>query len=140
MNDTDELFFLEHRPRPDGGTDCTVITDPSKGAKARGLFESWSFHITPEREIQIYDKVLDLSKKDERSEEALRVARRTLREVEKPIPITHLVRLINEETGIGRNKLHKLIMDNASLNGQGDTIFAYSYGEKNARLITIRDN
>ena len=140
QNDTDELLFLEHRPRPDGGVDCTVITDPGRGAKVRGFFEDWSLHITPDREVQLYDKPLDLSRKDERAKEALRVAKRILRELGKPTPVTTLVRFINEETGIGRNKLHKLIVDNASLGGQGNTIFAYSYGERNARLITIRDS
>ena len=140
QNDTDELLFLEHRPRPDGGVDCTVITDPGRGAKVRGFFEDWSFHITSDREIKVYDKPLDLNRQDEWVEKALRVAKRILREVREPIPKTILARHVSDETGIGIHRVRNLISDNASMDGQGDTIFSYSYGDKRTQLISINNN
>jgi len=137
MNDTDELFILEHRPCEEGGIDCNVITDPAKGAKVRGFFESWSFRITPEREIQLYDKPLDFSQRDERNQAVIKTAKRILKEAQKPMAFTALVQHVRAETGFGRNKVQEIIKANYSPKEEDDKIFVYELGDRNAKLMRI---
>jgi hypothetical protein len=55
-SDSDELIFFSHHKTRDNGTDVTTMIDTSIGAKVRGLFKPFSFHIDQYREITFYDK------------------------------------------------------------------------------------
>ncbi len=139
INDTDELFFLEHRPCEEGGVDCNVLTEPANNAKARGFFENWSFHITPEHEIQLHNKPLDFSQRDERNRAVIETAKRILKEAPKPMTFTALVQHVRTETGFGRTKIQNILHENSSPQGKNDTIFAYESGDRNAKLMRINE-
>jgi KaiC/GvpD/RAD55 family RecA-like ATPase len=118
-SDTDELIIFERAKNSDGGIDVTSVVDPDKNAKVRGLFEPFSFHISPQREITFYKFPLSVIDSNQTTapkatdDEILDAAELFLGEVAEPINQALLVQQVCDLTGAGRQRVRALIVQNS---------------------------
>ncbi len=140
MNDADDLFYLEHKPLEGGGVECTVITDPAKGAKCRSFsFKDWSFRVTSDREVEVLDEVLTAIQHNEVEEMVINTAMEVLAGIgpNKGERITTLAEKVKGRTGVGLHRIREIIMKNAVMEGQGDAPFFYKIGPRGAKIIQL---
>jgi len=145
-NDTDDLIIFE-RKKKGFGTDVTTVVDPDKGAKTRGIFEPFSFHITMEREIQLYDKPIEIDiipgkagKIVVTAEEILSAVEDYIREMGAPVAKTPLTEQVNDITGAGLKRVRKVISHNSELEKPGRTPgkrLVFILGERNAHYYKV---
>jgi|GEM_PF-1577658 len=151
--DSDELIYFESVQNPSGGIDVTSICDPSRGAKVRGIFKPFSFHITPEREIQFYDSplpVVDLSATTApkaTDDEILTVATQYLEDREEPVTQAELIDYACDavEGTAGKERVRKLIVKRSMLKDKFTTQeemplgtrFVFTAGPRNKRLFEL---
>ncbi len=60
-SDSDDMIFFEKIKKQDGTIAVTTVVDTDKGAKVRGIFAPFSFHIDKDRKIPFYNEALNLS-------------------------------------------------------------------------------
>ena len=147
-NDADDLIIFKHVKHPDGGMDVTTIVDNDRYAKVRGIFKPISFHISPDREITLCDKVVDLPDYGQTAapkatdEEILEAASQILTEVGEPVTQSTLVRNVQDVTGAARDRVRKLIIANAKLEGKDENrrfVYRYGSGHKQEYMLPPRD-
>jgi KaiC/GvpD/RAD55 family RecA-like ATPase len=146
-SDTDELIFFSHQPAHDNGTDVTTMVDSSVGAKVRGLFKPFSFHINKCREISFYDQVktpIELSDISSPPTDAdiLDTAAEYLGLMAEPVRQNRLVEYVRDkvEGSAGINRVRKLIVQGAVKKGDHrplGTRFVYTVGERNIHLYEL---
>ena len=137
-SDTDELIFFERkRNEQDGGVDVTTDCDPDHGAKVRGLFEPFSFHIAPDREVTVYEKPIEVPDYTQTAtlqateEEIIDAAAEFLAEAGEPVAQSTLVNQVRAMTGAGAERIRRLIVANSEREGgEGRKRFAYSIGAR----------
>lgn len=118
-SDTDELIFFERAKNPSGGLDITTVVDPDRGAKVRGIFQPFSFHISEQREITFYKDPLptiDFSataKPKATDEEIVEAARQYLRQTRKPVVQKTLVQHVADMTCSGEKRVREVLVRNA---------------------------
>ena len=143
-SDSDELIFFESKKNDSGGIDVTTVVDIDKGAKVRGLFEPFSFHISKAREVSFYDQVLDFNKESTgpqkaTDEEILEAAVEYLKQVGEPLKQQPLAQYVADITNTGINRVRQIISKNAPIKDgtQGEDELVVSVGKNNARLYEL---
>ncbi|MGB5231528.1 MAG: DNA-primase RepB domain-containing protein, partial [Desulfoprunum sp.] len=140
-SDTDELIFFERTTNPSGGIDVTTIIDPDRGAKVRGLFESFSFHVSDGREISFYkttlptiDRTVTATPKAT-DDEIIEAARQYLFSRNEPVAQRQLTQHVSDMTGAGDKRVRQLIVQHSepkdTLTRKGFPL-VYTVGKKNA--------
>lgn len=137
-SDTDELIFFERkRNEQDGGVDVTTDCDPDHGAKVRGLFEPFSFHIAPDRAVTVYEKPIEVPDYTQTAtlqateEEIIDAAAEFLAEAGEPVAQSTLVNQVRAMTGAGAERIRRLIVANSAREGgEGRKRFAYTVGAR----------
>ena len=115
-SDTDELIFFERVKNPSGGLDITTVVDPDRGAKVRGIFQPFSFHISEQREITFYKDPLptiDFSattKPKATDEEIVEAARNYLRQTRQPVVQKALVQHVADLTCSGEKRVREILV------------------------------
>ena len=140
-SDTDELIFFERKRNENtGGLDVTTDPDPDHGAKVRGLFEPFSFHIGSDREVTVYEKVVEMpdntltATPTATEEEILDAAAGFLAEAGEPVSQSALVNQVRAMTGAAHNRVRGLIVANSMKAGsEGHKRLVYTI-EKRGRL------
>ncbi len=145
-NDTDDLIMFE-RKKSGSGTDVTTVVDPDKGAKTRGVFKPFSFHITLEREIQLYDKTIEMDvtpgktgRMNATAEEILSAAEHYIREVGAPVGKTALIEQVNDITGASPKRVRKVLSHNSEMEKTGTPAgkrLVYTLGDKNSHHYKV---
>ena len=142
-NDADDLILFEREKR-NGGIDVTTVIDIDMGAKTRGLFKSFSFHIDSNREIEMFDAPLpgrgQASAPKATEEEIIDTAKRILAEVGTPISKTELVGRVHVGLeGTGAKKISNVITVNSFLkiDGVGSRGgLEYVMGDRNSQMFS----
>lgn len=137
-SDTDELIFFERKKNENtGGLDITTDPDPDHGAKVRGIFRPFSFHIGQDREVTIHGKVVEVSNYTQTAalqateEEIIDAAAGFLAEAGEPVTQTTLVDYVRDLTGAGRDRVRRLINANARRDGtEGRSRFVFTIGAR----------
>ena len=147
-SDTDELIFFERVKNPNGGLDVTTVVDPDKGAKVRGIFQPFSFHISEQREVALYDNPLptvDFSataKPKATEEEIVEAARNYLRQTRKPAVQKVLVQHVADMTCSGEKRVREILVRNAdpkdATHHRVSIPFVFFLGERNAHCYEIK--
>jgi len=145
-SDSDELIYLESKPNPEGGLDVTTVIDPSRGAKVRGIFNPFSFHISKAREVTLYDSPLALADLSATStakatdREILDEVVRYLAEQGEPVLQGALVQHVADMTGEGNKRVRTLIVRNSERKEGTDKrgkLFVHTKGKKNSLLYEL---
>jgi hypothetical protein len=147
-SDSDDLIFFSHHTTRDNGTDVTTMIDASIGAKVRGLFQPFSFHIDKYRDITFYDQALtpiELMNQFEMKAtdtEILETATEYLSKLKEPIRQNQFIEYVRAkiEGEAGINRIRKIIIRNSILKGDpqpAGTKFIYSVGDKNVHLYEL---
>jgi len=150
-SDSDDLIFFEKAKKADGTIDVTTVVDTDKGAKVRGLFKPFSFHISSSREVTLYDKVkefVDLTSTGVRSatpEEIIDTAVAYLRSMKEPVAQSRLVEhtMDKVEGQAGKSKVRKLIVQRAVKKGDPEpfgTAFVYTVGDHNSHHYELPED
>ena len=137
-SDTDELIFFERKKNENTrGLDITTDPDPDHGAKVRGIFRPFSFHIGPDREVTLYDKPVDMpdhtltATPTATEEEILDAAAGFLAEAGEPVAQTTLVSQVRAMVTAGRDRVRALIVANSMKDGgEGNKRFVYTIGAR----------
>jgi hypothetical protein len=147
-SDTDELIFFERVKSPNGGLDITTVVDPDKGAKVRGIFQPFSFHISEQREITFYKDPLptiDFSataKPKATDEEVVEAARSYLRQTRKPVLQKTLVQHVADMTCTGEKRVREIMVRNAdpkdATHYRVSIPFVFFLGERNAHYYELK--
>jgi hypothetical protein len=147
-SDSDDLIFFSHHKTRNNGIDVTTMIDSSVGAKVRGLFKPFSFHIDQYRDVTFYDKAfipIDLMHPSEikaTDSEILDTTEKYLSESNEPVKITPLIEYVQAkiEGEAGIKKIRKTIIQNSILKNDylpKGTRFVYTVGAKNAHLYEL---
>lgn len=146
-SDSDELIFFSHQSTHDKGTDVTTMIDPSVGAKVRGLFKPFSFHINQYREISFYDQVktpIELSNAVSRAtdSEILDVTAEYLTSMAEPVRQNRLIEYVcaKVQGSAGVNRVRKLIVQCTVKKGEHQplgTRFVYTVGDRNIHFYEM---
>ena len=135
-SDSDELIFFEHIKKG-FGIDVTTVVDSEKGAKVRGIFKPFSFHIDEQRNITFYEKALEVIDRTQTTDKAtdaaiLNALKLTLFESKEPLLKNSLSEQVSYLLAAGQKRVRKLLTQNASMSGSNSfKIFTYSIGEHN---------
>lgn len=145
-SDTDELIFFERKKNPNGGLDITTVVDPDKGAKVRGIFQPFSFHISEQREVTFYKNIIppvDFSATatpKATEEEIVEAARKHLLLIGKPILLTGLAEQVAAVTYSGVKRVRQVLIRNAepkdAIHHEGK-VFLYQVGERNGHFYEL---
>ena len=145
-NDTDDLILFE-RQKKDGGIDITSVVDIDQGAKTRGIFKPFSFHISADRKITHYDEHLELIDRTQTTKKAedraiLKVAEEYIKSCKRPVPQRELVDYARAkvEGEAGAERVRKLIVQCAVKKGEPHawgTRFFYTIGKRNAHQYEL---
>ena len=139
-SDSDELIFFERVRNPNGGLDVTTVVDTDRGAKVRGIFKPFSFHISPDREITFYNYPLSVNDRTQSAatkatdEEILEAATACLKEIGVPVLQKDLAARVVDITGAGLNRARKILVQNSEPKDaevEEGRRFWYSVGESN---------
>jgi hypothetical protein len=111
------MLIFERMKSADGGIDITTICDPDKGAKVRGLYQSISFHITPDRTVSICQEVVQIpdyskkaAKKGRLSEEDIQdYIRKYLQAQSEPVSQNQLLAAFKDEPRIPYHALRNTL-------------------------------
>lgn len=145
-SDTDELIFLERVTNPAGGLDVTTICDHDRGAKVRGIFKPFSFHISESREITFYENPLPVidftatATPKATDDEIIAEAKKYLFSQAESVPQRQLVQHTADVTGSGEKRVRGVIARNSE---PRDTMhrsglpFLYIVGPKNIHLYEL---
>ena len=145
-SDTDDLIIFERTKNADGGIDITTVVDPDRNAKVRGLFEPFSFHISPEREITFYKNPLPLVDVSQTTvsratdDEILDAGVNYLRELTEPITQMALANRVCDLTGAASKRVRELIAQNserADAEPKKGWRFWYTIGQHNRFSYTL---
>jgi len=146
-SDSDELIFFSHQKTHDNGTDVTTMIDSSVGAKVRGLFRPFSFHINQYREISFYDEVktpIELSNTVSRAADSdiLDVTAEYLALMAEPVRQNRLVEFVKDKVQgtAGKERVRKLIVQGSVKKDSHmplGTRFVYTVGDKNIHLYEL---
>jgi len=147
-SDSDELIQLESKKNASGGIDVTTVVDTDKGAKVRGIFKPFSFHISSAREITFYDKPLETIDRTATAsakatdEEILTAVEDYLRSRGEPVLQFQLAEYIADMTMAAIKRVKRLIVQNADPKGTKGSHkrFVYTVGSKNAHRYELPDN
>ena len=137
-SDADELIFFERKRNENtGGLDVTTDPDSDHGAKVRGVFKPFSFHIGQDREVTIHERVVEVPNYTQTAalqateEEVLDAAAGFLAEAGEPVTQTTLVDYVRDLTGAGRDRVRRLINANARRDGtEGRSRFVFTIGAR----------
>lgn len=148
-SDTDELIFLERKPNPNGGIDITTVSDHDKGAKVRGIFQPFSFHISESREITFYENPLPVIDNSATAtpkatdDEIVDAAKKYLFTQTKPALQKQLVQHVADMTGASEKRVRQILVrhseakDAMHLSGLP---FLYTIGAKNSHYYELPKN
>ncbi len=147
-SDSDDLIFFEKTTKADDSMDVTTVVDSDRGAKVRGIFKPFSFHINQQREITLYDKALTLidlsntSTPKASDEEIIVVAEQYIKSCTEPVAQLQLVQYVVDkvEGQAGLQRVRKLLVQRAVKKGDyqlSGTRFIYTIGKKNAHLYDL---
>ncbi len=147
-SDTDDLIFFEKTKRADGSIDVTTVVDTDKGAKVRGIFKPFSFHIDQDRNVSIYDNAIpmvDLSNTGvpkATDEEILITAEQYLKSCDEPVSQKQLVQYVADkiEGEAGLQRIRKLVVQRAVKDGDhqlAGTRFVYTVKDRNAHFYEL---
>jgi len=145
-NDADDLILFE-REKKYNGINVTTVVDIDKGAKTRGIFNPFSFHIDKNREVTMYDKPLDLPDRSEKNpykvtnDEILNMIEGWLCKVGIPICQTELVKKVHSELrGLaGERRIKNLLAINSCVRREGEKgllRFEYFKGNRNTHMYS----
>ncbi len=150
-SDTDDLIYFEMDKKPDGSIDVTTVVDSAKGAKVRGIFKSFSFNISKERSIKVYDNPLEPSNvfstgsskatDDEIVEAAMEYLKSQTNPVKQTELIENTVALLSGKTGTSRAT--KAIKQHAVQKGDPLRLgsrFVYTIGDKNSHHYELSND
>ena len=118
-----------------GGLDVTTDVNPDHGAKVRGIFQPFSFHIAVDREVTIYDKVIempDYNLANTQGPDDLDILEATVEFLEEdgqPVSQGVLVDRVRAMTGAGRDRVRQVILANSMREGS----------EKGKRLLYAKE-
>ena len=137
-SDADELIFFERKRNENtGGLDVTTDPDSDHGAKVRGVFKPFSFHIGQDREVTIHERVVEVPNYTQTAalqateEEIIDAAAGFLAEAGEPVTQTTLVDYVRDLTGAGRDRVRRLINANARRDGtEGRSRFVFTIGAR----------
>ena len=135
-SDADELIFFERKRNENtGGLDVTTDPDPDHGAKVRGIFRPFSFHIGQDREVAIHEKLVEVPDYTQTAtlqateEEVIDAAAKFLAEAGEPVTQSVLVNQVRAMTGAGAERVRRLIVANQEkAGGEGRKRFVYTIG------------
>lgn len=147
-SDSDDLIFFEKNKKSDDSMDVTTVVDSDKGAKVRGIFEPFSFNISPKREIIFHKKalkVVDLSNTrvaNALDQDILEVAEQYLKSRNEPVKQSQLVEFTADkvEGQAGGGRVRKLIVKRSVKKGDNQssgTRFMYEVGARNAHYYEL---
>lgn len=145
-SDSDELIFFERQPNQSGGINVTTVVDPTKGAKVRGIFQPFSFHISREREVTFYEQPLVVPDRTASAtarvtdDEVLGAAEVYLREIGEPVLQRQLVERVCDVTGAASKRVRKLLAQHSEtkVDGQQQGLrFVYTIGDRNAHFYEL---
>lgn len=137
-SDTDELIFFERQKNEStGGLNVTVDPDPDRGAKVRGIFKPFSFHIDRDRTVTLHDKLIAVpdyaasATPTATDGEILEAVAKFLAEAGEPVSQNILVDHIRAVTGAGRDRVRTTIVVNSMKEGdKGGRQFIYTMGSR----------
>ena len=137
-SDADELIFFERKRNENtGGLDVTTDPDPDHGAKVRGVFKPFSFHIGKDREVTIHERVVDMPDYTESAtlrateEEIVDAAAEFLAEAGEPVAQSTLVNQVRAMVTAGVERIRRLIVANSEKDGGGGRKrFIYTIGAR----------
>lgn len=145
-SDTDELIFLERVTNPNGGIDVSTICDPDRGAKVRGIFKPFSFHVSESREITFYENPLPIIDHNSTAtpratdDEILTAIKKYLFGQTEPVAQKQLVQHAADITGSGEKRVRQILVRNAeardSMHHSG-MAFLYSVGPRNSHSYEL---
>lgn len=147
-SDSDDLIFFEKVKKADGSIDVTTVVDIDKGAKVRGIFKPFSFHVSTGREVTFYDKVKDIVDLTNTGvpaatpEEIIDTAVAYLKSMAEPVAQNRLVEYTADKiTGkAGKDKVRRSIVQRAVKKGEPEpfgTLFVYTVGERNSHFYEL---
>lgn len=145
-NDADDLILFERVANKSGGIDITSVCDPDKGAKVRGLFKPFSFHIDEDRVVTLHEKSLALPDRAQTrshkstDEEILAAAEGVLESYGVPLNKTTLLQEVHGMVTAGRTRIEKLLVQHTARKGSALRTryrFEYTIGQRNSHLISV---
>jgi len=150
-SDADDLIFFAKDRKADGSIDVTTVVDSDKGAKVRGQFEPFSFHITKERDILLYDKPLDTIDRSNTGtakatdEEIIEIAVGYVKSRATPVKQSQLVEYTSDMLAgkAGKNKVRSVIVQRAILKNEPiklGTRLVYTVGKNNSHFYELPEN
>lgn len=145
-SDTDELIYFERTTDPGGGINVTTVVDPDRGAKVRGIFKPFSFHVSEDREITFHEKPLPPIDRTATAapratdDEIVETARLYLFQRGEPVLQKHLVQYSSDMTSAGVKRVRQILVQHAepkdSLTRAGRP-FVYTVGDKNSHYYEL---
>jgi KaiC/GvpD/RAD55 family RecA-like ATPase len=147
-NDADDLIIFERSKNANGGIDVTTVVDTDRNAKVRGIFQPFSFHVSPERKISFYKFPLTITDPTQTAatkatdDEIMDAATRALEDMAGEVTQQALVSRVCDMTGAGNKRVRELIVQNAE---RGDASekrglrFWYVIGEHNRFMYRLPD-
>ena len=147
-SDSDDLIFFEKAKKPDGSMDVTTVIDTDRGAKVRGLFKPFSFHINTSREISFYDKAKDLIDLSNTGvakatdEDIIVVAEKYLKSRDEPVGQLQLVEYTMDKVDgqAGKRKVRETIVKRSVMIGDHQpfgTRFVFKVGDRNTHFYEL---
>ena len=147
-SDSDDLIFFEKVKKADGSIDVTTVVDSDKGAKVRGIFRPFSFHIDQARQITFYDNplaIINLSNTGVHKatdEEIIVTAEQYLKIRAEPVVQKILVEYTADKVAgqAGKKKVREVLAKKAVLKEDAElsgTRFIVTIGERNAHMYEL---
>ena len=147
-SDSDDLIFFEKAKQADGSIDATTVVDSDKGAKVRGIFKPFSFHIDEERKITFYNEALNTINLSNTGvpkasdEEILVVAEKYLKNRAEPVPQAQLIEYTTDmvEGQAGLKRVRQVIVKRSVLKGDSELSgarFICTIGARNAHMYEL---
>lgn len=137
-SDTDELIFFERQKNENtGGLNVTVDPDPDHGAKVRGIFKPFSFHIDMDRTVTLQDRLVEIpnyaasATPTATDGEILEAAVKFLAEVGEPVSQKTLVDHVRAVTGAGYARVRTAVIANSMKEGgEGERRLTFTIGTR----------
>jgi hypothetical protein len=145
-SDTDELIFLERKINPNGGIDVTTICSHERGAKVRGLFKPFSFHISESREITFHKDVLPpvdftaTSLPKATDDEIVTEAKKYLLTRSEAVLQKQLVQHVSDMLAAGEKRVRQVVVQNSEPRDamhRSGMPFVFSCGKRNAHYYEL---
>ncbi len=146
-SDSDELIYFERKTNLNGGIDITTVVDPDRGAKVRGIFKPFSFHVSQLREIRLYESALPLVELSSggailkaSDDEILEAAKKYLLFRGEAVVQKQLVRHAADQTGTGEKRVRSIVVQNAEPRDamhRSGLPMVYFIGEKNSHFYEL---